>query len=250
MTAEQDLESMTPEEYANYQKQNCIFCKMVSGEIPTSKVYEDGDFLGILDINPAKKGHVLLMPKKHFQVMPQMPPDLVGKIGVVAKKVSNKLLRGLHAGGTTVMIANGFAAGQKAPHFLIHVIPRDDADGLVISPALSAIPEKDYANAKQQIMLALKGGAASAAPRQAAVATNPKTQAPITSEPEDEEETPETKQETKHNTHEEQNKKLETSKNSEPEDLETEDNEDFEQEDTNKKVDLDRLTDLLAGKRQ
>ncbi|MBN2422749.1 HIT family protein [Candidatus Woesearchaeota archaeon] len=130
----QDLQGLSPEQIIELQKKQCIFCKIISGEIPSNKVYEDKDTLVILDINPANEGHCLVLPKKHYQIMPQIPEDEIGKLFAIAKKTSHALLKGLSVSGTSVFVANGALAGQKAPHFMIHVVPRKKGDGLFNIP--------------------------------------------------------------------------------------------------------------------
>ncbi|MFH0876568.1 MAG: HIT family protein [archaeon] len=122
------------ESISDMQRQQCIFCKIASGEIPSKKIYEDDIALVILDINPAGEGHCLILPKKHYQIMPQVPQKELGHLFIVAKKVSHALLRGLSASGTSIFVANGAVAGQKAPHFIIHVMPRREGDGLFNIP--------------------------------------------------------------------------------------------------------------------
>ncbi|PIN81673.1 hypothetical protein COV13_00555, partial [Candidatus Woesearchaeota archaeon CG10_big_fil_rev_8_21_14_0_10_32_9] len=141
---EEELKNMTPEQFAEIQKQNCIFCKIISGQIPSKKVYEDSDFFAILDINPATEGHTLLMPKKHIQIMPQMDQELVGKMAEVSKKISAKLLKAFSVSGTSVFIANGAIAGQKSPHFIVHIIPRKDNDDIKLNPSLLAVDETKF----------------------------------------------------------------------------------------------------------
>lgn len=114
---------------AEAEQQQCIFCHIASGRVASKKVYEDEKVVAILDIRPANPGHVLLITKEHFMVMPQMPDDLVGHIGMVAKGISRAMLRALKAEGTTVFAANGLAAGQRASHFMMHIIPRMEKDG-------------------------------------------------------------------------------------------------------------------------
>ncbi|MBU0757699.1 MAG: HIT domain-containing protein [Nanoarchaeota archaeon] len=121
---------MNPEQIIEAQKQQCIFCKIISGEIPSKKVFEDEIGIVILDINPANEGHVLVLPKKHYQIMPQIPETEIDHLFILAKKSSHSLLKGLGLKGTTIFVANGQYAGQKAPHFMIHVIPRVEGDGL------------------------------------------------------------------------------------------------------------------------
>jgi histidine triad (HIT) family protein len=128
---EEKLKNMSPEELAEFQKQQCIFCQILSGKIPSKKVYEDEVCVGILDINPATKGHILLIPKEHYAIMPQVPDNVIGHLFVTAKKFSQIMLKSLRATGTNVFIANGLVAGQKSQHFMIHVIPRKEDDEIL-----------------------------------------------------------------------------------------------------------------------
>lgn len=127
---EEDLKNMSPEQILAFQKQNCIFCQIISSKIPSNKVYEDSIFLAILDINPANSGHILLLTKEHYAIMPQMPDDVVRKMGIVLRNLSNAIIKGLKVEGTSLFIANGPAAGQRANHFMAHIIPRLPGDGL------------------------------------------------------------------------------------------------------------------------
>ena len=131
ITAEQ-LRSMTPEQIKELQVQNCIFCHIVNGRVQSRKIYEDDIVYATLDINPANPGHILLLPKEHYSIMPQIPPNVISHIFMVAKALSNAALRSLRCQGTNIFVANGVAAGQKAPHFMIHIIPRKQGDGLMI----------------------------------------------------------------------------------------------------------------------
>lgn len=128
---EEKLKNMSPEEIADLQKQQCIFCKIVEGKVPSKKVYEDDVSIVILDIQPATKGHLLLIPKEHYAIMPQVPDDILQKLFTTAKRLSQAILRGLKVGGTSLYIANGQAAGQRALHFMIHMIPRKDGDKII-----------------------------------------------------------------------------------------------------------------------
>ncbi len=137
LTAEQQaelqekLKNMSPEELAELQKQQCIFCQIIAGKIPSHKVYDDKEVIAILDIHPATKGQVIVMSKEHYAIMPQIPPTIILKLSNVVKRVSHVLLRALKVEGTSVFIANGDAAGQTTPHFMIHVIPRSHGDGIL-----------------------------------------------------------------------------------------------------------------------
>jgi len=128
---QEKLQKMSPEELLEFQKQQCIFCQIISGKVPAKKVFEDSKCLAVLDIHPAARGHVLLLPKEHYSIMPQMPEEEISYLFKTAKKLSQLLLRALRVEGTTVFIANGIAAGQKAQHFMIHVIPRKEGDKIM-----------------------------------------------------------------------------------------------------------------------
>lgn len=132
------LKNMSPEELKEFQKKQCIFCQIVAGGTESKKVYEDDKSIAILDINPANAGHILLMPREHYAIMPQVPDDELRHLGIVSKHLSLALLKGLKAGGTSIFVANGLAAGQRAQHFMVHVIPRTDKDGVGL-----AIPQKE-----------------------------------------------------------------------------------------------------------
>ena len=127
---QEKLSNMSPEELKKFQMQNCIFCQIVGGKVASKKVYEDDKCLAILDINPANPGHVLLMPKEHYAIMPLIPEDIIRHLFMISKQLSASLLKALKAEGTNIFVANGAAAGQKAQHFMIHVIPRMEKDGV------------------------------------------------------------------------------------------------------------------------
>ena len=140
---EEDLKNMTPEQISELQRKNCIFCHIVAGRVSSKKVYEDDKCLAILDINPANPGHILLLPKEHYQIMPLVPEDLIAHLFIIAKHISQSQLRALKAQGTTIMIANGLVAGQRAPHFMLHIIPRKENDGVGFEYQTSTMPEAD-----------------------------------------------------------------------------------------------------------
>ena len=143
------IKKMSPEELKEFQKKQCIFCHIVAGKVQAKKVYEDGKCLAILDINPANPGHILLLPKEHYSVMPQLPEEEIEHIFMVAKSLSNVALRTLEATGTNIIVANGPAAGQKAQHFMVHVIPRRENDGVEFTLPQKTISEKEL-NAIQE----------------------------------------------------------------------------------------------------
>ncbi len=109
---------------------NCIFCKIANGEIPSATLYEDDDFRVILDVNPAAKGHALILPKAHAANILEIPEETLEKAAVLAKKAAAKLMDGLQCDGMNVLQNNGTAAGQTVYHFHIHLIPRYESDGM------------------------------------------------------------------------------------------------------------------------
>ncbi len=131
LTQEQPAK-MSPEQAREMQQQQCLFCKIVQGQVSSRKVYEDEQCIAILDINPANPGHVLVLPKDHHSIMQLMPEDLMIHLFLIAKKISRAQIRALKAEGTNIFVANGTAAGQKSPHFMIHVIPRRKEDGITV----------------------------------------------------------------------------------------------------------------------
>ena len=128
---EEKIKNMSPEQLKGLQRTQCIFCQIISGKIPSKKLYEDDSCLAILDINPATRGHLLILPKEHYAIMTQIPDKLMGRLMNVAKTLSKLLLKALRADGTTVFIANGLVAGQKAQHFILHLIPRKEGDKIL-----------------------------------------------------------------------------------------------------------------------
>ena len=121
---------MSPEELKDFQKKQCIFCQIISGKIQAKKIYEDDKVIGILDINPGNPGHTLIMTKEHYSIMPQLPDEDVADVFLVVKALSNSMLRSIDAQGTNIVVANGIAAGQRAQHFMVHLIPRKENDGI------------------------------------------------------------------------------------------------------------------------
>jgi len=146
---------MSPEAAPEAAQQQCIFCKIIKGEIPSKKIYEDSIITVILDINPANLGHLLILPKEHYAVMPQVPGKELGHMFKISKHISNCILKALDVKGTTLFIANGAVAGQKAPHFMIHVIPRTEGDSLFDIPK-RAVKEGDLEKVQQIILTKLK----------------------------------------------------------------------------------------------
>ena len=105
-------------------KDDCIFCKLANGVIPTRSIYEDEDFNVIMDASPATKGHALILPKEHAANLYELPDETVAKAFVLAKKMATSMTEKLSCDGFNVVQNNGEVAGQTVFHFHIHLIPR------------------------------------------------------------------------------------------------------------------------------
>ncbi len=132
--------------------QNCVFCKIVSGEIPAEGVYEDKNALGFLDIKPVNIGHTLVIPKKHFKDIYETPEKILAEVMKAAKKVSIALKKAVQADGTNVNINNEPAAGQVVCHFHVHVIPRKEDDGLKLWHSKRAYQDEEAKETAKKII--------------------------------------------------------------------------------------------------
>ena len=108
---------------------NCIFCKIANGEIPSKSIYEDDEFKVILDLGPATEGHALILPKAHAADLFELPEETAANAMVLAKKLGKQMKENLHADGLNLVQNNGEAAGQTVKHFHLHLIPRYKDDG-------------------------------------------------------------------------------------------------------------------------
>ena len=121
--------------------ENCIFCKILAGEIPSTAVYEDDDFKAILDVNPAARGHVIILPKNHAANIYELPDEDASKIMIVAKKIATAIEKAYHCDGVNILQNNGEAAGQTVFHPHVHVIPRFKGDTVNIGWKQGDMPE-------------------------------------------------------------------------------------------------------------
>lgn len=104
--------------------ENCIFCKIVAGEIPSRTLFEDEDFKVLLDVGPAAKGHALILPKEHYANIYELPDELAGKAMKLAKRMAAHMTEVLKCDGFNILQNNGEVAGQTVFHFHMHLIPR------------------------------------------------------------------------------------------------------------------------------
>lgn len=129
---------------------NCIFCKIAKGEIPSATLYEDGDFRVILDLGPASKGHALILPKAHAADIYELPEEIAGKAMILAKRMAEKMKDALNCDGFNIVQNNGEIAGQTVFHFHMHLIPRYKGDqvGLTWTPGKLTDEDRDEILAK------------------------------------------------------------------------------------------------------
>jgi histidine triad (HIT) family protein len=113
--------------------EDCIFCKIVAGEIPFTSVYEDALALAVMDISPLSRGHLLVIPREHFGNIVEIDSDLYGHLCSVICKLSKAVQAAVGPDGMNVLQLNGRAANQVVPHLHIHLVPRWNGDGLRIS---------------------------------------------------------------------------------------------------------------------
>lgn len=111
---------------------DCVFCKIVAGEIDCAKVYEDSDVLAFLDAAPDTKGHTLVIPKPHVENIFSITEEALKKVITAAKAIALKMKESLKAEGVNINSNHGSVAGQIVPHFHLHVVPRYENDGLAM----------------------------------------------------------------------------------------------------------------------
>ncbi|MCI8295076.1 MAG: HIT family protein [Lachnospiraceae bacterium] len=116
--------------------ENCIFCKIANGEIPSATVYEDDRFRAILDMGPASKGHTLILPKEHFKDVCALDEGYASRVLSLGGKIGAAMKKSLGCSGFNLVQNNGASAGQTVFHFHLHVIPRYD-DG---APMVTWVP--------------------------------------------------------------------------------------------------------------
>jgi len=173
-----ELSGMTPEEQATAVKtlfdkeeldflrhnaqsqggmQRCVFCSIAKGEIRAKIVYDDAHFSAFLDINPANPGHILVIPKQHYEVLPQIPDELLGAYMKLLKILAAAVFEATQAQGVNIIQNNGVAAGQAVPHVHIHIIPRFENDGIKLNWDAKKVTEKQLENLQSRIIAAAQG---------------------------------------------------------------------------------------------
>ena len=131
---------------------DCIFCKIIKGEIPSSKVYEDDNCYAFLDIGPLSWGHTLIIPKKHYERITEMSPEEVAALTSVIPKLVSAVMKATGAEGLNVLQNNGVIAGQAVDHLHFHLIPRVAGDGLGYRWKAKEYPEGQMVSYHEKIL--------------------------------------------------------------------------------------------------
>lgn len=134
---------------------DCVFCKIIKGEIPSATIYENDEFKVILDRFPSSLGHVLVLPKEHIENIFEMPEEKAGKIFKLVSKIAPIVKKQLNCDGINILQNNGEAAGQSVPHFHIHIIPRYNNDGLNILWKPTEPTDEQIEKTKQKLLEAI-----------------------------------------------------------------------------------------------
>ena len=108
---------------------DCIFCQIVEGDIPSRTVYEDDDVVAFLDANPLAPGHTLVVPKAHHQFLGDLPEELSASVFAAVRELTPRVESAVDSDAHTIAINDGPAAGQEVPHLHVHVVPRFEGDG-------------------------------------------------------------------------------------------------------------------------
>lgn len=132
-------------------KEDCIFCKIAAGEIPSKTLYEDEQFRVILDLGPATKGHALILPKEHAANLYELPDETAAAAMKLAKKMALQLKDKLHCDGLNLVQNNGEVAGQTVSHFHLHLIPRYAGDGQKINWVPSEPSQEELEAVRKEI---------------------------------------------------------------------------------------------------
>ncbi|MCD8018768.1 MAG: HIT family protein [Clostridiales bacterium] len=114
-------------------KDDCLFCQIAKGKIPSTTVYEDRHFRVFLDVNPASKGHCLIVPKEHFDNVYDLDAETAGKLFSLATCIARAMCDALGCDGLNIVQNNGKIAGQTVFHFHLHLIPRYEGDGVNVT---------------------------------------------------------------------------------------------------------------------
>ncbi len=134
-----------------HQTQQCIFCGIAIGQVNSYKIYEDDDIISVLDINPASKGHVLVIPKMHLKYTYEISPKIFEIVNLISKKIKEVLNC-----DSNIFIANGEEAGEKFEHVVVNIIPRHKDDGINFSWNFNKTSEKQLNEIANKLKIEVK----------------------------------------------------------------------------------------------
>ena len=129
----------------------CLFCNASTGKAKLEKIYEDEKMIAVMHPNPAALGHVLVFPKKHYQIVEQIPDYEIADLFKKINKISIAVFEGARTQGTNIIVQNGVAAAQKIPHVCFHVIPRTENDGLNLQWQPKQLTEEEMSTIELKI---------------------------------------------------------------------------------------------------
>ncbi len=135
---------------------DCIFCKIIAGEIPSEKVFENDHVLAFMDINPTSKGHTLVIPKDHSADLPSTDVNALLQVTAVLPMIAAAAVKAVGAAGFNILQSNGPCAGQVVPHIHFHIVPRNDGDGIGLGFRQKPPMEDDFAATAEAIRAALR----------------------------------------------------------------------------------------------
>jgi histidine triad (HIT) family protein len=131
---------------------DCVFCRIVAGELPAHKIYEDEHAIAFMDINPATRGHALVIPRKHARDLLEIEDSEIEATIIVAQRVAARMCERLGAKGINIINSCGQVAWQTVFHFHLHVIPRYEGDSMRLPWTPSAGNQRDVAEAAQALL--------------------------------------------------------------------------------------------------
>lgn len=149
---EEEIEFIQKQQSAPGGKTQCIFCKIATHEIPAKIVYEDDFVMAFLDINPAAPGHTLVIPKEHYEILPNVPADRVALLMNTIRILAGAVFEAVDAQGVNIIQKNGAVAGQVVPHVHFHIIPRFEKDKLNFEWKPIKLEEEQFEELQRRII--------------------------------------------------------------------------------------------------
>ena len=137
-------------------KEDCIFCKIIKGDIPSFTIYEDELFKVILDRFPAALGHALIIPKEHYKDIFELPQEVAQMLYPLAKEMATKIKTAMDAEGMNIVQNNGEVAGQSVYHFHLHLVPRKAGDGITLNKSANSATTLEELEAVLKCIQAVK----------------------------------------------------------------------------------------------